>query len=62
MNQIEALQRLKQLRSHGFETRDASALLGVTSNNAHMILRRLAVGGLLTHMSRGRWLLGEGAS
>ncbi len=62
MSQIEALQRLKKLGAPGFETRDASALLGVTPNNAHMILRRLAAGGLLTHVSRGRWLFSEGAS
>jgi len=62
MSQIDALQRLKKLGAHGFETRDASALLGVTPNNAHMILRRLATSGLLTHVSRGRWLLSERAS
>ncbi|MGH8132565.1 MAG: type IV toxin-antitoxin system AbiEi family antitoxin domain-containing protein, partial [Steroidobacteraceae bacterium] len=32
------------------------ALLGVTPANANMILRRLEHGGLLTHVSRGRWL------
>src|SRR5882672_1560958 len=56
MNQIEALQRLKRLGTHGFETRDAAAALDVTAANAHMILRRLAHAGLLTHVSRGRWL------
>lgn len=60
MNQIEALQRLKTLGNRGFETRDAAALLRVTAANAHMILRRLARGGLLTHVSRGRWLLSGG--
>ncbi len=58
MNQIEALQRLKRLGTHGFETRDAAAALKVTSPNAHMILQRLARAGLLTHVSRGRWLVG----
>jgi predicted transcriptional regulator of viral defense system len=56
MNQIEALQRLKRLGAHGFETRDAAAALAVTAANAHMILRRLAHAGLLIHVSRGRWL------
>lgn len=56
MNQIEALQRLKRIGTHGFETRDAAAALDVTAANAHMILRRLARAGLLTHVSRGRWL------
>ncbi len=55
MNQIEALRRLKSLGTRGFETRDAVALLGVTPANADVILRRLARGGMLTHVSRGRW-------
>lgn len=56
MNQIEALRRLKSLGTRGFETRDAAALLSVTPANANMILRRLERGGMLTHVSRGRWL------
>lgn len=55
MNQIEALRRLRSLGTSGFETRDAVALLGVTPANANMILRRLERGGMLTHLSRGRW-------
>lgn len=62
MNQIEALRRLKRLGTQGFETRDAAAALSVTSPNAHMILQRLAGAGLLTHVSRGRWLLGADVS
>ncbi len=58
MNQIEALQRLKRLGTQEFETRDAAAALSVTSPNAHMILQGLARAGLLTHVSRGRWLVG----
>jgi predicted transcriptional regulator of viral defense system len=58
MTQIEALQRLKRLGTHGFETRDAAALLSVTPANANMILSRLARNGLLTHVTRGRWILG----
>ena len=61
MNQIEALQRLETLGTRGFETRDAAALLQVASANAHMILSRLARAGLLTHVSRGHWLLGAAA-
>ncbi|HEV7714511.1 MAG TPA: hypothetical protein VGO53_02880 [Steroidobacteraceae bacterium] len=56
MNQIEALQRLKSLGKQGFETRDAAALLGVTTANANMILRRLGSRALITHVSRGRWV------
>ena len=55
MNQIEALRRLESLGTRGFETRDATALLAVTPANANMILRRLERGGMLTHVSRGRW-------
>ena len=58
MNQIEALRRLQQLGTPVFETRDASALLEVTPANANMILRRLANQNLITHLSRGRWLMG----
>lgn len=62
MNQIEALRRLQKLGAPVFETRDAKALLGVTLANAHMILRRLAAQGLITHLARGKWLSGQGAS
>lgn len=58
MNQIAALRRLQRLSAPVFETRDASALLEVTPANANMILRRLADQGLITHLSRGRWLMG----
>jgi predicted transcriptional regulator of viral defense system len=58
MNQIEALQRLRKLGSPVFETRDAAALLAVTPANANVILRRLADRQMLTHLTRGRWLLG----
>ena len=59
MNQIEALRRLRQLGTPVFETRDASALLGVTPANANMILRRLANQELITHLARGRWTTGD---
>lgn len=56
MTQIEALQRLESLGKQGFQTRDAAALLKVTTNNANKILRRLEEGGFLVHAARGRWL------
>jgi predicted transcriptional regulator of viral defense system len=59
MNQIEALQHLQQLGTPVFETRDAAALLAVTAANANVILRRLSQQGMLTHLTRGRWLLGR---
>lgn len=58
MNQIEALQKLRNLGSPVFETRDAAALLAVTPANANVILKRLADRRMLTHLARGRWLLG----
>ncbi len=58
MNQIEALRRLRRLGTPVFETRDAGALLEVTPANANIILRRLADQDLITHLARGRWLMG----
>ena len=57
MNQIEALQRLRMLAAPVVETRDVAALLQVSASNATTILRRLARQGLITHLSRGRWLV-----
>jgi predicted transcriptional regulator of viral defense system len=59
MNQIEALQRLRTLAAPVIETRDLAALLRVSTSNATTILRRLAQTGMITHLSRGRWLLNE---
>lgn len=59
MNQIEALRRLRELGTPVLETRDASALLEVTPANASLILRRLADQRLVTHLTRGKWLLGS---
>ncbi len=57
MNQIEALQRLRILAAPVVESRDVAALLQVTASNATTILRRLAAEGMITHLSRGRWLV-----
>ena len=59
MNQIEALQRLRTLAAPVVETRDVAALLQVSTSNATTILRRLAQRGMITHLSRGRWLVNE---
>lgn len=59
MNQIEALQRLRMLAAPVVETRDVAALLQVSASNATTILRRLARQGIITHLSRGRWLVSE---
>ncbi len=55
MNQIEALRRINSLGTPGFETRDIAALLGVSPANASLLLRRLAGGGFLHRVARGRW-------
>jgi predicted transcriptional regulator of viral defense system len=57
MNQIEALQRLRELSTPAVESRDVAALLQVSPSNATTILRRLAAEGLIVHLSRGRWLI-----
>jgi predicted transcriptional regulator of viral defense system len=59
MNQIEALQRLRTLGAPVVESRDIAALLRVSTSNATTILRRLALKGMIVHLSRGRWLVNE---
>jgi predicted transcriptional regulator of viral defense system len=59
MNQIESLRRLRTLAVPVVETRDVGALLEVSPSNATTILRRLARKGMITHLSRGRWLVNE---
>ena len=59
MNQIEALQRLRALSAPVVESRDVAALLEVAAGNATAILRRLALKRMVTHLSRGRWLVGD---
>jgi hypothetical protein len=62
MTQIEALRRLRELKTAGFETRDAAALFGTTIANTHMILRRLAAADFIVHIARGSWGLVERVS
>lgn len=59
MNQIEALQRLRTLGTPVVETRDVAALLQCSTSAATTILRRLAQRKMITHLSRGRWLVDE---
>lgn len=59
MNQMEALQRLRALGTPMVESRDVAALLRISASNATTILRRLAKSGMITHLSRGRWLVNE---
>ncbi|MGH8202754.1 MAG: type IV toxin-antitoxin system AbiEi family antitoxin domain-containing protein [Steroidobacteraceae bacterium] len=57
MNQLEALQRLRALATPVVETRDVAALLQASISSATTILRRLAQKRMVTHLSRGRWLV-----
>lgn len=59
MNQIEALQRLRTLGTPVVETRDVAALLQTSTSGATTILRRLAQKKMITHLSRGRWLVND---
>jgi predicted transcriptional regulator of viral defense system len=57
MNQLEALQRLRTLATPVVETRDVAVLLQASISSATTILRRLAQKKMVTHLSRGRWLV-----
>lgn len=59
MNQIEALRQLRTLAAPVIETRDAAVLLQVNLSNATTILRRLANKAMISHLSRGRWLISD---
>lgn len=62
MNQVEALKKIQQLGVESFETRDISALLRVSPANASVLLSRLAKGGFVRHLARGRWSIGEASN
>jgi predicted transcriptional regulator of viral defense system len=59
MNQVEALERIQKLGVPSFETRDISALLGVTAANASVLLARLSRRGFVRRLARGKWSLGS---
>jgi predicted transcriptional regulator of viral defense system len=59
MNQSKALGRLRKLRTSFFTTGDIAAALRLTAAAANMVATRLATNGLLVHLARGRWALGE---
>jgi predicted transcriptional regulator of viral defense system len=59
MNQIDVLQRLRAFATPVVETRDVAALLQASTSSATTILRRLAQKAMITHLSRGRWLVHE---
>jgi predicted transcriptional regulator of viral defense system len=55
MNQTEALRRIQGLGVSSFETRDISALLGVSGANASVLLSRLSGRGFVRRLARGKW-------
>ncbi|MBI5447133.1 MAG: hypothetical protein HY939_00200 [Gammaproteobacteria bacterium] len=54
MNLLGAYQKLKKLEPT-FLTGDASAVLGISTNYAAIILGRLANQNAIVHLARGRW-------
>jgi len=57
MTLVEAFARLEALGQSLFETKDVAALLGVENSNANKIVSRLARGGLIVRIARGKWAL-----
>jgi len=59
MNQSQALGRLRELGTPFFTTADMAAVLKLSTAATNMVATRLAKNGLLFHLARGRWALGE---
>jgi predicted transcriptional regulator of viral defense system len=57
MTLVEALGKIEALGQPLFETKDVAALLGVENSNANKIVSRLAQGGLIICVRRGKWAL-----
>jgi predicted transcriptional regulator of viral defense system len=57
MTLVEALGKIEALGQPLFETKDVAALLGVENSNANKIVSRLAHGGLIIPVRRGKWAL-----
>jgi predicted transcriptional regulator of viral defense system len=57
MRAAEALHSLQSLERPVIETGEAVSLLGITSANAGMLLRRLESAGHISWLGRGLWLL-----
>lgn len=57
MTLVEAFARIEALGQPLFETKDVAALLGVENSNANKIVSRLARGGLIVPIARGKWAL-----
>jgi predicted transcriptional regulator of viral defense system len=59
MNQSAALGRLRELGTPFFTTGDMAAVLKLSTPATNMVATRLAKNGLLVHLARSRWALGE---
>jgi predicted transcriptional regulator of viral defense system len=57
MTLVGALGKIEALGQPLFETKDVAALLGVENSNANKIVSRLAKGGLIISIRRGKWAL-----
>ena len=57
MTLIEAFAKIEALGQPLFETKDVAALLRVENSNANKIVSRLARGGLILPIARGKWAL-----
>jgi predicted transcriptional regulator of viral defense system len=57
MTLVEAFARIEVLGQPLFETKDVAALLRVENSNANKIVSRLAQGGLIFPIARGKWAL-----
>lgn len=59
MSQGNALRRLRELGTSFFSTADIATQLRLSAGTANKVASRLAKVGLLVHLARGRWALGE---
>jgi predicted transcriptional regulator of viral defense system len=57
MTLVEAFAKIEALGQCFFETKDVAALLRVENSNANKIASRLARGGLILPIARGKWAL-----
>jgi len=57
MTLVEAFAKIEALGQSFFETKDVAALLRVENSNANKIVSRLARGGLILPIARGKWAL-----
>jgi predicted transcriptional regulator of viral defense system len=59
MTQSEALGRLRRLGTSFFTTGDIAAVLKLSTAATNMVATRLAKNGLIIHLARARWALGD---